>query len=219
MSNSPKVYIIDFDSTFTQVEALDELAKIVLKNNAAKEQIEQQISEITNQAMNGQISFDQALSERIQLLTIHKNDIDSLIKVLKQKVSVSFIKNKDKIQLHQDSIYIVSGGFKEFIWPVVQEFGIQYSHVFANEFILNEQGFVTGYHQDNLLAQPQGKVQWAKKMNFQTKVVVIGDGYTDYEIREAGLASTFYLFAENIERKQLVDKADHIIYSIDDIIA
>lgn len=30
---SNQIYIIDFDSTFTQVEALDELAKISLKDN------------------------------------------------------------------------------------------------------------------------------------------------------------------------------------------
>ncbi len=216
--NSPTIYIIDFDSTFTQVEALDELANIVLKNNPAKEIIEQKISDITHEAMNGNLSFDKALAERIQLLRIHKNDLDALVEVLKTKVSLSFIKNKAAIQLHQASIYIVSGGFKEFIWPVVRDFGIQAEHVIANEFVFDEQGFVIGYREDNLLSQPQGKVKWARSMKFSTEVKVIGDGYTDFEIRDAGLASTFYLYAENIARTQLLNKADYIIYNLDDIL-
>ncbi|MEY3678896.1 MAG: hypothetical protein RI924_1037 [Bacteroidota bacterium] len=53
----PRFYIIDFDSTFTQVEALDELARISLQNHPEKEKRFQQIDELTHAAMEGRLSF------------------------------------------------------------------------------------------------------------------------------------------------------------------
>lgn len=50
-------YIIDFDSTFTQVEALDELAKISLEHHPDREQIYLEIERYTNLAMEGKLSF------------------------------------------------------------------------------------------------------------------------------------------------------------------
>jgi len=43
------IFIIDFDSTIVTVEGLDELARISLEHNPKKDQIAQQISDITNQ--------------------------------------------------------------------------------------------------------------------------------------------------------------------------
>ncbi|RYD74268.1 MAG: phosphoserine phosphatase, partial [Sphingobacteriales bacterium] len=43
MPKQKAYYIIDFDSTFTQVEALDELARISLKKHPDKESIFQKI--------------------------------------------------------------------------------------------------------------------------------------------------------------------------------
>ena len=63
-------YIIDFDSTFTQVEALDEMAKISLKNHPQKEEILKQIEDYTNLAMEGKLSFTESLASHIQKQSI-----------------------------------------------------------------------------------------------------------------------------------------------------
>ena len=218
MTDLQTKFIIDFDSTFTKVEALDELANIVLKGNKNKSNIEASIIEITRQAMEGELTFDKALSQRLELLSIHQSDIDQLIEILKTKVSDSFIKNKTFLQTHANQIYIVSGGFKEFILPVVKPYGIREDHVFANDFIFDTNKNVIGYNTNNLLSQPKGKVNLIESLHLQGNIVVIGDGYTDYEIREAGLASAFYLFVENVKREHLYNKADKIIDSLNEIL-
>ena len=62
---SNQIYIIDFDSTFTQVEALDELAKISLKDNPKQLEVSKKIEEITQLAMAGDLNFMQSLDQRI----------------------------------------------------------------------------------------------------------------------------------------------------------
>jgi len=47
---------------------------------------------------------------------------------------------------------------------------------------------------------------------------VIGDGYTDYEIKHAGFANKFYAFTENVEREKVLAKADHITPSLDEFL-
>ena len=112
-------YVFDFDSTLTRVEALDVLAEITLKNNPEKVAIIQQIIDITNLGIDGEISFTESLRRRINLLNAHKEDLSELIKQLRKQVSSSIERNKEFFQEFKDDIYVISCGFKEFIDPIV----------------------------------------------------------------------------------------------------
>jgi D-3-phosphoglycerate dehydrogenase len=72
-------FIIDFDSTFTQVEALDELARISLKDHPDREKIYQQIEDLTNASMEGRLSFSQSLEVRVKLLQANREHLKQLI--------------------------------------------------------------------------------------------------------------------------------------------
>jgi len=135
-----KYFVIDFDSTFTKVEALDVLADISLKDHPDREKRKKQIVEITNQGMDGSISFRESLERRLNLLSPSKQHIEPLISVLKGKVSESFKRNRDFFNNYSDNIYIISNGFREFIEPIVTEFGIKEENILANEFRLIKYG-------------------------------------------------------------------------------
>jgi len=213
-----KYFVIDFDSTFTKVEAFDVLADISLDGHPDKEINKQKIVDITNQGMNGSISFRESLEQRLALLAPEKKHLPALIKLLKSKVSESFKRNKEFFQTHADNIYIISNGFKEFIEPVVTDFGIKPENILANEFRFDEQGKVIGFDKENPLSANNGKVEQLKRLNLPGDVYVIGDGYTDYEIKHAGLANKFYAFTENVERENILSKADHIAPSLDEFL-
>lgn len=119
---------------------------------------------------------------------------------------------------YRDRIYIVSNGFKEFIVPIVQELGVKPENVFANTFEFDENGDVTGFDHDNVLSSNNGKVEQLKRLDLKGDVYVIGDGYTDYEIKAAGLANKFYAFTENVSRENILENADHITPSLDEFL-
>ena len=48
--------------------------------------------------------------------------------------------------------------------------------------------------------------------------IMIGDGYTDYEVKKNGFANIFIQYIENVNRKELNDKADFIAKNFNDII-
>jgi D-3-phosphoglycerate dehydrogenase len=213
-----KYFVIDFDSTFTKVEAFDVLADISLNLHPDKEALKKQIIEITNKGMDGSLSFRESLEQRLAILAPNRQHIAQLIALLKEKVSESFKRNKDFFQEYADHIYIISNGFHAFIDPIVTEFGIKAENVFANRFKFDEQGNVTGFDTENPLSANNGKVEQIKRLNLPGDVYVIGDGYTDYEIKHSGLANKFYAFTENVGRENIIDKADHITPSLDEFL-
>ena len=213
-----KYFVIDFDSTFTKVEAFDVLADISLNGHPDKEKIKTQIVEITNQGMNGGISFRDSLEKRLALLNAERKHLPALIEFLKSKVSESFKRNKDFFSTYSENIYIISNGFREFIVPVVTEFGVKAENILANEFRFDSKGNITGFDEENPLSMNMGKSEQLKRLNLPGDVYVIGDGYTDYEIKHSGLANKFYAFTENVERENVLSRADHITPSLDEFL-
>ncbi len=211
------IFIFDFDSTFTQVEALDVLADISLSGNGKEEKL-RAIAELTQKGMSGQISFSESLKERMKIVSGTKQDLESLITNLKSKISTSILPHKEFFRKNKGNIYIVSSGFKDFIDPVVADFFIDSSHVFANTFTWNQEGRISGFDSQNLLSQNQGKPALVKQLNFTAPVVVIGDGYTDYEIKKEGFADRFIAYTENISRSSVTKQADYIAANFNDFL-
>jgi D-3-phosphoglycerate dehydrogenase / 2-oxoglutarate reductase len=211
-------YIIDFDSTFTKVEALDVLGEISLAGRPDRDHVLAQIRTITDQGMAGELSLAQSIQQRLRLLSAHRDQLPALIERLATMVSDSFTRNQAFLAEHADQIFIVSSGFKEFIVPIVTALGIKAENVYANTFKYDESGAIVGCDETNPLSQDRGKVKLMKELNFDGDVYAIGDGYTDYEIRESGLANRFYAFTENVTRPSVVAKADHVAASLDEFL-
>lgn len=215
-TKTERFYVVDFDCTFIQVEALDELGKISLAGTEKESETVRAIKEITNQCREGEMGFQESLRTRIKLLQANQRHLDNLIGVLKNKISKSIQRNKDFFIKNADHIYIISNGFKAFIIPIVSGFGIEESHVFANTFEFDEQGNIIGFDQANPLSANHGKASLLTELNLSGEVHVIGDGHTDYEIKAAGLAHKFVAFTENVSRPTVLEKADEVAPSFDE---
>jgi len=213
-----RYFIIDFDSTFTKVEAMEELAAIALQGNPRREEIVAEIKHITDLGMNGEISFTESLDRRIALLHANRNHLEPLVEHLRTRVSASIERNRAFFREYADQVYIISNGFREFIVPIVTAYGVKEQNVIANTFEFDAQGNITGFDRTNPLSANKGKPTCIKGLNLHGDVYVIGDGYTDYEIKEAGYANKFYAFTENVERERVVDKADHVTPSLDEFL-
>jgi D-3-phosphoglycerate dehydrogenase len=212
------IYIIDFDSTFTQVEALDELARISLKKHPDKEAIFKKIEDLTNLAMEGKLSFSESLAQRVKLLDASEDHLKQLITRLKKKVSSSFSRNAAFFKKHADQVLIVSGGFKEFITPVVSQYHIKKENIYANTFVTTGDGKIIDYDHANPLSEEGGKVKLMQQLNLEGDLYGIGDGYSDFQLRESGMIKKFYAFTENISRESIVSRADHVTPSFDEFL-
>ncbi|WP_291965258.1 phosphoglycerate dehydrogenase [Maribacter sp.] len=211
-------YVFDFDSTLTRVEALDVLAEMTLEGRPNKDEVIKEIQKITNLGIDGDISFTESLDRRIKLLHAKKEDLDGLVENLRNKISKSIAANKEFFEKYADDIYVISCGFKEFIDPIVKEYNIPSDRVYANTFKFDEEGNIIGFDENNVLSQHNGKIDCLKQMNLDGEVQVIGDGYSDYVMREAGIADKFFAYTENVHREKAANNADYVTPSLDEFL-
>ena len=211
------ILLFDFDSTITNVEALDLLGEQLAANGRLTAHDVAQIKQVTDQGMAGEIGFGQSLDKRLNILKPQVTDLQNLIAALHQHVSESIDRNKTWFLSHSDRIWIVSSGFKEFIAPIVHRFGIEPDRILANEFVWDKRG-IGHVAKASPLAHDQGKPKVVAAANFAQPVWIIGDGYTDYEIKLHGAADKFLAFTENVRRPGVADVADHVLLNLEELI-
>ena len=213
-----RTFVFDFDSTLTQVEAFEELALISLKNDPKREEKVREIARITDMGVDGEITFTDSLERRLRILNAHRDHLDLLIKRLSRKISKSIARNKDFFKQYRADIWIISCGFKEFIDPIMAKYGIVPERIAANTFTFDKKGYINGFDRSNPLALPNGKIDQLRLMDLPGDINVIGDGFSDYQMKEAGIAHKFYAFTENVARKNILDKADLVTPSFDEFL-
>lgn len=212
-----KTYIIDFDSTLVTTESLDDLAKIALRNAKNRDEIVSDINTITDLGMNGHITFQEALSRRLKLFSPNQSMIDELIADLRDQISPSAISRKDWFEKNRDNIYVVSGGFEDYIVPVVEVLGIPSTQVFANKFVFRDKKCI-GHDETRHTAHAGGKSEQVKNLQLTGEIIIIGDGYTDYEIKKSGVADQFWAYTETVSRETVTRHADRLLRSFEDIL-
>lgn len=179
-----KLIVLDVDSTLIQQEVIELLA-----NHAG---VGTQVKEITDRAMNGELDFAQALTERVKLLAdLPASIIDDVRKEITLTPGARTLIRTLK-KLHH-KVGIVSGGFAEVITPIAEELGIDF--IAANHLeVLN--GKLTGQTTGQIIDRA-GKAnalrQFAELADVDlADTVAIGDGANDLDmIALAGLGIAF----------------------------
>ena len=210
--------ILDFDSTIITAESLDILSEISLDKNKNKKSVISKIKYLTNLGMEGEISFQESIQKRISLLEANKSHIRTLSENLIDFISPSFLKNKEWISKYNESIYVISGGFRDTLLKTCNELNIKSGNIFGNSFQYDSFDYICGIDNNNYLSKTNGKVHQIQALGINNKIIAVGDGKTDAEIKNIGENVTFLGYTENIARTYVVDNCDMVVKSFDDVI-
>ena len=212
------ILIFDFDSTLIRTEGLDELFARSVERSPDRSVRARAFSAITDRGMAGEIPFADSLEERISLLATDRTTVARVAHELAGQLTPSVARHAPFFERNRDRIYVVSGGFVELIEPAARELGLDPGRVGANRFLYDDREMVTGVDPDTLLAR-KGKPGVVRSWGLDpAEVWVVGDGATDLELREVGLASRFVAFTENRRREPVVARADHVAESMEDLV-
>ena len=217
MSARPTL-IFDFDSTLVDFETLELLADIALAGAPDAEAIRSQIASLTDRAMGGELDFGQALRQRLALLPLNRDHVQILAASAPDRLTASVRRNLDFFHQNPGKIIVISGGFREVIAPVAQELGVPPDRILCNDLIYDADGRVTGVDEANPLSHANGKPAAIHALNLSGRVVMIGDGWNDAEVKIAGAADAFYAFTEVVRRARVVEAADMEAASLDEVL-
>lgn len=207
----------DVDSTVVQTEGIDLMGKCF--------GVMQEISELTHKAMNGNVKFQDAMAERLQLMADHgmtKEGLDECVE--KEGVPQWSPGVQDVVKMfHKQGtdVYLVSGGFKNMLYPLALELHIPQKFIYANEVLFDENGEYSGFDRNNPTSASGGKpkvLKMMKKANHYKTMIMFGDGVTDMDARTQGPADAFIGFGGVTERENVKKGADWFIYNFEEIL-
>ncbi len=179
-----QVVLFDCDSTIIQGEIIDELAKVAGVGETVKE--------MTTKAMNGEMSYTEAVKKRVRLL---KGLTVEQLEILTRGIHLTPGAEELIATLHRMGykVGVVSGGFSFFTDYLKKRLNLDY--VFANELAV-EDGVVTGEIKGDIVdAKRKGeilqKIAEAERISVD-QIVAVGDGANDrFMLENAGLAIAF----------------------------
>jgi phosphoserine phosphatase len=181
---SKRIVMLDMDSTLIEQEVINLLGQSAGQSN--------EISQITEKAMAGDLDFKSALIKRVALLK--GLDQESLHRVRDQ---ITLTKGAQKLieELHHQGhkVGVVSGGFIEVIEPILKSLKVDFYR--ANKLKI-EKGVLTGQIDGPIIDSHAKRIaleDFATQEGISLEqTVAIGDGANDLEmIKAAGLGIAF----------------------------
>lgn len=184
--NKIRLLITDMDSTFINIECVDEIADFM--------NIKPQVAAITASAMRGEINFETSLTKRIGLLEGLPDD--ALEHVYKERLTLN---PGGEIMLaglksREIKIALVSGGFTFFTDRLKQRYQLDYTLANNLDIINNK---LTGKVLGKIVgaeAKADFLIQLCKQLGINTQqVVAMGDGANDLKMMKlAGLSIAYH---------------------------
>ncbi|XP_034175298.1 phosphoserine phosphatase [Osmia lignaria lignaria] len=208
---SANAVTFDVDSTVIQEEGIDELAKFCGK--------EKEVAALTNQAMQGNVTFRQSLVERLNIIKPNLMQINRFLASHPLKLSPGIKTLITALQIHKKQVFLVSGGFHCLIAPVASSLNIPLENIFANRLKFYFTGEYAGFDEDQPTAENGGKAKVIRYLKegkgFQT-IVHIGDGATDLETTP--IVDLFIGYGGNVIRESVKSKSSWFITNFDELV-
>jgi D-3-phosphoglycerate dehydrogenase len=211
-------WIFDFDSTLVRVEALDELADIALQGRADHAALLARIKLITNQGMEGAMTIEDSLRQRLDLLALDARMLPALVERLCANFTDSVWRGRRRLSDMRDQVWVVSGGCREWIAPVVERLGLRGDHVVANWLRPRADGLLE-LDPASPCAVDSGKATAIDAAALPRPRLMVGDGMTDWRVREHGACERFICFTEVVRREAVVTRADVVADCLDAVLA
>lgn len=189
-----KLVVFDLDNVIIDGEAIDEIGKLA--------NVEDEIAEITEKAMQGEIDFETSIKDRVKLL--EGTSIEDIQKVADElplmagaEETVNNLKDEDV------DVAIISGSFDVVADVIKEKLGVDY--IYTNSFIV-EDGKLTGDVEGPLVSGTKLDVLKGlaedKGISLE-EVVAVGDGANDISMIEA--AGTGIAFNAKPSVKEIAD--------------
>lgn len=172
------IICFDCDSTLSKIEGIDELARRVGLGD--------EMSELTNAAMNGIVPLEAVYEQRLSLIRPDQASIDWVADLYISEIVDGVQAVFSTLLAQGKEVHIISGGLRQAILPLAARLQLPESHVHAVDVYFNMDGSYKDYQQTSPLARNGGKADIVSTLKGERSLAVVGDGKTDMEAKQAG---------------------------------
>merc|ERR1712086_851026 len=206
----------DVDSTVIISEGIDDLATYLGVGN--------QVAALTASAMGGAMPFHEALEARLKLMPHTKSQLTEMLatEAVEDKLSPGVAALVALLQRRGCAVYLVSGGFRQMIEPIAAALGVPNQNIYSNTLVYNADGEFTNHDEAEPTSRADGKAKVVADLRAEhgyKTVVMIGDGATDMEARDAeGGADAFIGYGGVRVREKVQQGADWFVLDLNDLL-
>ena len=190
------IIAFDCDSTLSSIEGVDELARI------AGDDVFRQVEELTNLAMDGEVSVEEVFARRLDLIKPTRKQCELVgemyLKTIEEDAEAS-IRN---LQQKGWECLIISGGFLPCIQPLADKLGIE--RIEAVPLHFDTQGNYLGFDSSYPTTRSGGKpeiIRSIKESLQPDRIVMVGDGVSDLETTPE--VDLFIAFSRYVRREKV----------------
>lgn len=196
---------IDVDSCLVGIEGIDELARM---NNRIDE-----VEKLTKLAMNGDVPFDVVFENRLAIIKPHADDLLRVGEMYLKNITPNACDIIRRLKLGGATVWLISGGYDEAIYPLADFVGVDRTRVLANHLLFNTNEEYQGFDRTNPLCRKLGKRECIAKLKqeglLNGKVAIIGDGMSEMETK--GIVDLCIGFGGHVTRDKVKNSADVFI--------
>jgi len=197
-----EIVCFDCDSTLSKIEGIDECAKWV--------GLGEQMAQLTEAAMNGELALEAVYAKRLQLIRPDKAAINRLAELYISEIVTGVAEVFATLQQQGKQIHIISGGLRQAILPLAAFLNVPESQVHAVDIFFNSDGSYQNFQQNCPLAKTGGKALICQQISAKPEtMVLIGDGKTDLEAQTVGVKVLG--FGGVVKRKIVAEQADFYV--------
>ena len=174
------------------MEGVDELAA----------SCKQEIGRLTDQAMNGQLTFEEVFRQRLEIIQPNRKQVRAVGARYIEQIVPWTREVVDALQSLGKNVWIVSGGIQEAVDSFAEHLNIPTKHIRAISLHHDEAGQYAGFDSNNPLTRNGGKaivLEEISRIDNTDRIVLVGDGATDLEA--AGQVARFIAFGAVVRRE------------------
>ena len=168
-----------------------------------------EIERLTNLGMSGELPLSESLARRLATLTFDRAHVGRLVESLRQQLTPGLAEDHQWIEDQAEHLHVVSGGFVDWIAPVLTPLGFRAAHIHAN-VLCWDGDLCVGFDQDHPLSRNGGKPEIVQQLGLGPNkgAIAVGDGISDLELKRSGHADRFIAFTAHAQREVVVREAD-----------
>lgn len=193
--------IFDCDSTLSQIEGIEELAR--------EHRVE--VAELTDLAMRGLLPLEEIYGRRLELLRPSRAEVDRIGALYIERLVPGALETIRSLADAGVTVQVLSGGLLPPVGAVATHLGIGLDRVAAVEIRFTPEGAYGGFDRDSPLTRSGGKRIWVEQhlARLPRPILLIGDGATDLEARPA--VDCFAAFTGVVCREEVARAADVVL--------
>lgn len=169
---------IDCDSTLSQIEGVDELAR--------RRGVGTEVAALTEAAMQGRVPLESVYARRLELIRPDRALVDWLGRRYLETMVAGAAELVDALHALGKEVHLVSGGLLQAIEPLADVLQLRAGRLHAVAVRFDAAGAYQGFDSDSPLCRAGGKAAVVRRVAAGRRAAAIGDGVTDLEMQEAG---------------------------------